>query len=266
MLKLENICFSYDKGMEVLKNISLEIEKGKRIVFLGENGSGKSTLFLIMNGVLQAKGGNIYLYGEKLKYNKKSLNMLRKNVGIIFQDPDTQIFAPTVFQEFAYGLENLGYDRNTVESRVKETLKELELEHLGDRPCHHLSYGQKKRVSIGSIVAMEPEILILDEPTVWLDIKNVRNIKKIMKKLHEKGKTLVISTHEIEFAYEMGDYIYIMDKGEIVKEGTRDDIFKDIDFLKKLNLDVPNIYKVKEFLREKNIDISEYEKYIKEKF
>ena len=118
MLKLENICFSYDNKNTVLHDISLEIPKGKRIVFLGENGSGKSTLFLIMNGVMKANKGNIYLDGEKISYNEKSLNKLREKVGIIFQDPDTQIFAPTVFQEVAYGLENLGYSREIVEEKV----------------------------------------------------------------------------------------------------------------------------------------------------
>lgn len=266
MLRLENIYFSYEKNNEILKNISLKIEKGQKIVFLGENGSGKSTLFLLMNGVLEASKGNIFLDDEKIIYNEKNLNKLRKKVGIIFQDPDTQIFAPTVFQEIAYGLENLGYSREKVEKKVMETLEQLNLEHLSERPCHHLSYGQKKRVSIGSIVAMEPEILILDEPTVWLDLKNIKKVKNILDKLYKKGKTIIISTHEIDFAYEMGDYIYIIDKGEIVKEGTREEIFSDVNFLKKINLDVPKEYKIKKFLEEKNIDIEEYNKYLEEKF
>ena len=263
MLKLENICFSYDNKNTVLHDISLEISKGKRIVFLGENGSGKSTLFLIMNGVMKANKGNIYLNGEKISYNEKSLNKLRKKVGIIFQDPDTQIFAPTVFQEVAYGLENLGYSREVVEEKVNETLKSLELEHLSDRPCHHLSYGQKKRVSIAGIVTMEPDILILDEPTVWLDIKNVKKVKKILEKLYQKGKTTIISTHEIEFAYEMGDYIYILDKGKIVKQGTKNEIFADYEFLKNINLDIPLKYKFEKFLKEKNISMEEFYNYIK---
>ena len=256
MLKLENICFSYDNKNTVLHDISLEIPKGKRIVFLGENGSGKSTLFLIMNGVMKANKGNIYLNEEKISYNEKSLNKLREKVGIIFQDPDTQIFAPTVFQEVAYGLENLGYSREVIEEKVNETLKSLELEYLSDRPCHHLSYGQKKRVSIAGIVTMEPDILILDEPTVWLDIKNVKKVKKILEKLYQKGKTTIISTHEIEFAYEMGDY-------KIVKQGTKYEIFADYEFLKNINLDIPLKYKFEKFLKEKNIDIEEFYNYIK---
>lgn len=266
MLKLENICFSYEKQNKILKNISLDIKKGAKTVFLGENGSGKSTLFFLLNGLLKPDSGEIYFNGEKLKYKKKDLENLRKKVGIVFQDPEVQIFAPTVYQEMAYGLQNLDYSNEKIEQKISEISAELNMKKLLEKPCHHLSYGQKKRVTIASILAMEPEILVLDEPTAWLDFKNIKKTLEMIKKLCKRGKTLVISTHDIDFAYEVADYIYILNEGKIVKQGTRYEIFEDFNFLKKLNLDVPKILKVKEFLKQKNIDILEYYEFLEKKF
>lgn len=266
MFKLENVDFSYEKGNKILKNISINIKKGEKVVFLGENGSGKSTLFFILNGLLKKESGEIYLKGEKIEYKKEILNKLRKKVGIIFQDPDVQLFAPTVYQEIAYGLENLGYNKKEIEKRVYEVLKELDIENLKEKPCHHLSYGQKKRVSIASILAMEPEILILDEPTAWLDSKNIKKVNKILNELHKKEKTLIISTHDIDFAYEIADYIYVLNKGEIIKHGDKKEVFNDFEIFKKLNLEIPNILKIQSFLEKKGVNIEEYNEYIKENF
>ncbi len=266
MLKLENICFSYEKQNKILKNISLDIKKGKKTVFLGENGSGKSTLFFLLNGLLKPDSGEIYFNGEKLKYKKKDLENLRKKVGIVFQDPEVQIFAPTVYQEIAYGLQNLNYSNEKIEEKINEINVELNMKKLLEKPCHHLSYGQKKRVTIASILAMEPEILVLDEPTAWLDFKNIKITLEMIENLCKRGKTLVISTHDIDFAYEVADYIYILNEGKIVKHGTRNEIFEDFKFLKKLNLDVPKILKVKEFLKQKNIDILEYYEFLEKNF
>lgn len=266
MLRLENIYFSYENGEEILKNICVNIKKGEKIVFLGENGTGKSTLFLIMNGLLKAQKGKIILDNKEIGQNKKELIELRKKVGIVFQDPDVQIFAPTVFQEIAYGLSNLGYNEKEINEKVENVLKELDMENLRDRPCHHLSYGQKKRVSIASIVAMEPDIMILDEPTAWLDYKNSKKVMEIFEKLNKKGKTLIISTHEIDFAYSIADYVYMMKDGKIVKEGNKIDVFNDFETFKKLNLDLPNILKIQKFLQLKGIDEKEYEIYLKENY
>lgn len=266
MLKLENICFSYEKQNKILKNISLDIKKGAKTVFLGENGSGKSTLFFLLNGLLKPDSGEIYFNGEKLKYKKKDLENLRKKVGIVFQDPEVQIFAPTVYQEIAYGLQNLDYSNEKIEEKISEISAELNMKKILEKPCHHLSYGQKKRVTIASILAMEPEILVLDEPTAWLDFKNIKKTLEMIKNLCKREKTLVISTHDIDFAYEVADYIYILNEGKIVKQGTRYEIFDDFNFLKKLNLDVPKILKVKEFLKQKNIDILEYYEFLEKKF
>lgn len=259
MFRLENVDFSYEKGEKVLKNINLDIEKGKKIVFLGENGSGKSTLFLIMNGLLKIDSGNIFLEGRKITYSRKMLSELRKKVGIVFQDPEIQIFAPTVYQEMAYGLQNLNFSEEETEKRIMEISKELGIEKLLEKPCHHLSYGQKKRITLASIIVMEPEIMILDEPTAWLDTRNTEKIMEILNYLHEKNRTLIISTHDIDFAYRIADYIFVLSNGEIVEKGTRDEIFHDFGFLRKMKLNMPEILKIKYFLESRGIDMKEYE-------
>ena len=199
---------------------------------------------------------------EKLYLNLKEL---RRKVGIIFQDPEIQIFAPLVFQEVAYGPENLGYSEKKVEESVNRAMKEINIEDLKDRPCHHLSYGQKKRVSIAAITAMEPELLILDEPTAWLDSKNTKRVSEILDNFSKAGKTMVVSTHDTDFAYEFADYIYVLDKGKIVRQGNRDEVFEDFEFLKKLNLNIPNVLKIKSYLKYKNLDENGYYKFLEEK-
>ena len=264
MLKLENITFSYDEETEALKDISLNIEKGKKTVFLGENGSGKSTVFSIMNGLLQAQKGSVYLNGEKVLHKKKNLEELRKKVGIVFQDPEIQIFAPLVFQEVSYGPENLGYSKEKVEKNITKAMEEINILDLKDRPCHHLSYGQKKRVSIAAITAMEPDLLILDEPTAWLDSKNTKSVSEILNNFADAGKTLVVSTHDTDFAYDFADYIYVLDKGKIVRQGSRDEVFEDFKFLRELNLNIPAVLKITRYLKSKNIDVNYYYTFLEE--
>lgn len=271
MLRLENVTFSYEKGKDIIKDISLKIEKGKKIVFLGENGSGKSTLFLIMNGLYKPEKGNLYFEGEKINYKKKELDNLRQKVGIVFQDPDIQIFAPTVIQEIAFGLKNLGYSDDKIEEYAKMAMREVDIENLRETPCHYLSYGQKKRVSIASIIAMMPEILILDEPLAWLDPKNKKRVLEILLNLSKEGKTMVVSTHDVNFAYDFADYVFILRDGKIVKSGNKKEIFNDFDFLKEANLDVPTIVKMYSYLKkDNNLDFDEfinsYNDFLKENF
>jgi cobalt ABC transporter, ATPase subunit len=144
-------------------------------------------------------------------------------------------------------------------------MKEINIENLKDRPCHHLSYGQKKRVSIAAITVMEPDLLILDEPTAWLDSKNTRRVSEILKGFSEAGKTLIVSTHDTDFAYEFADYIYVLDKGRIVRQGNRDEVFEDFEFLRKLNLNIPNVLKIKSYLKYKKLDENDYYKFLEEK-
>ena len=271
MLKLEDVVFSYEKGTEIIKGININIEEGKKIVFLGENGSGKSTLFLLMNGLLKPEKGNLYFKGEKIGYKKKELDKLREKVGIVFQDPEIQIFAPTVMQEVAFGLQNLGYSSDETEERALEAMRALEIENLRDIPCHHLSYGQKKRVAIASITAMKPEILILDEPLAWLDPKNKKRILEILLNFSKEGKTMIVSTHDVNFAYDFADYIFVLRDGQLLKSGDKKEVFSDFEFLKNANLDVPVVLKMYSHLKDSlNTDFDSflegYNRFLKENF
>lgn len=259
MIRFEKVMFSYEANKNVLDQIDLHIKKGKKIAFLGENGSGKSTLFLMMNAILSPKKGTIYYKGNKMEYNKKSLREIRKNIGLVFQDPESQNFAPTVFQELAFGPGNLGLNDKEIIERVEEALKAVDIYNLKDDLCHNLSYGQKKRLSIASILAMNPELLILDEPLVWLDPKNKKRVLGILEKQSLDGKTVIISTHDVDFAYNFADYIFILSKGKIVKQGEKDYIFSDEDYLKTINLEIPEILKISKYLNKKHsIEINDF--------
>lgn len=251
MIKFKNVDFFYE-DKKVLDNINFEIPKDKRkIAILGENGSGKSTLFLLMNGILKKKSGQIFIDEEELDYSKKKLIEIRKKVGIVFQDPETQIIAPTVFQEIGFGLENIGIKEQDIHKKIDTYLKKFNLLDKKQELCHTLSYGQKKRLSIASIVAMEPKILILDEPLVWIDPKNYNEIKKLLNEISEEGTTIIFSTHDVNFAYEFADYIYIVKDGKIVKEGNRKNVFNSVEEIRKYNLDFPEILKIADFLEKK---------------
>ncbi|MBP6281694.1 MAG: ABC transporter ATP-binding protein [Leptotrichiaceae bacterium] len=268
MIKFKNVDFSYE-NKKVLDNINFEIPKDKRkIAILGENGSGKSTLFLLMNGILKKKSGQIFIDGEELDYSKKKLIEIRKKVGIVFQDPETQIIAPTVFQEMGFGLENIGIKEENIHEKIDTYLKKFNLFDKKEDLCHTLSYGQKKRLSIASIVAMEPQILVLDEPLVWIDPKNYNEIKDLLNEVSREGTTVIFSTHDVNFAYEFADYIYIVKDGKIVREGNKKEVFNSMEEIKKYNLDFPEILKIADFL-EKNYSfnkeefIEKYEKEVK---
>ena len=181
IIKVEGLKFSYEKGKEILKGIDVEIKKGEKIAVLGNNGSGKTTFFMNLNGVYLFDEGNIYLKGRKIEKNKKDLNYLRENIGIVFQNPDNQIIGSTVYEELSFGLINLGLSKKEIEERIEEISQKLNLKKYLDTPPHYLSGGEKKRVCIGDIVAMNPEIIIFDEPTAELDQLNVKILEEYFK-------------------------------------------------------------------------------------
>lgn len=255
IIETVNLNFKYQDGTKALNNISLKIEKGKKISFVGVNGSGKSTLFLNFNGVLKPSSGKMLYGGEEIKYKAASLNALRKNVGIVFQDPDNQLFSASVYQEVSFGPMNLKLDESEVRRRVDESLTNTGMIEFKDKAVHFLSYGQKKRVAIADIIAMNPEIIILDEPTSSLDPKHSKQIVQIFDELNEKGMTVILSTHDVELAYAWSDYIFVMKDGEIVKEGTPYEIFSDDELIVNSYLEKPLILETYEVLCENgNVD------------
>lgn len=251
ILKAENIHYSYDSDKKALKGVSLDIHEKERLVILGANGSGKSTFFLNINGVLKPERGAVY-YKDRL-IDKSGIKELRKNVGIVFQDADNQIIASSVRAEVSFGPMNLGLGREEVKKRVDDALNYMNIHHLIDRPPHYLSGGEKKRVSIADIIAMDSKIIIFDEPTASLDPQNVVIFEEALDKMSRDGKTLVISTHDIEFAYRFADRIVVFCDGNIIADGRPIDVLDDEEVLKTANLKKPILLDVFEILLEKSI-------------
>ena len=202
LLEVRDLSFAYEEK-PVLKDINVKIYKGEKVAIMGSNGAGKSTFFLNLNGVLQPENGQIILEGRKI--GKKEFTELRKRVGFVFQDADSQIIASNVRAEISFGPMNLGLTRNEVIKRVDNAVKYMNLEKMQDRAPHYLSGGEKKRVSIADILAMESEVLIFDEPMAALDPVNADNVELILDRLHNDGKTLLIATHDVDFAYRFAD-------------------------------------------------------------
>ena len=200
ILKVANLSYVYEDGTKALKKIDFNIKKGEKIAFIGGNGSGKSTMFLCLNGVLRPTSGNIYYEDKQIEYTRKGLLDLRSKVKIVFQDPDNQVFSASVYEEISFGILNLGIDEKVVERKVNEVIKELEIEPFVNKPTHFLSGGQKKRVSIADILVMDPEVIILDEPTSALDPKYTNVVNNLIDELTEKGKTVILSTHNVNKA------------------------------------------------------------------
>lgn len=244
ILKTNNLKYSYPDGTVAIDGVDIEIKNGQKITFVGPNGSGKSTLFLLLNGTLKPQEGDVQFNGKALRYDPKSLRNIRKNVGIIFQNPDDQIFAPTVYQDVAFGPVNLDFPMNKVESNVNNTLEYVGLLHLKDKPPHHLSGGQKKRVAIAGVVSMEPDIIILDEPLSNLDPVGADEIIDLLNELNHFGKTIIISTHNVDLAYHWSDYVYLMSGGMVVGQGTPDKVFDDTELLKMTGLKQPNTLEI----------------------
>ncbi|MDI6604793.1 MAG: ATP-binding cassette domain-containing protein [Thermoanaerobacteraceae bacterium] len=253
ILEMRNIDFSYSDGTHALKGVSIGIERGKRTVVVGANGAGKSTMFLHLNGILRPKKGKILFNGEELIYKHAFLLKLRKSVGIVFQNPDVQLFSASVYQEISFGPMNLNLPRQVVIDRVESAMEATGTSDLKDKPTHFLSYGQKKRVSIADILAMESEVIIFDEPTAYLDPKHIDHVINIMEELNKKGKTILLSTHDVDLAYSIADYVYVMKKGTVLADGLPNEIFSNEDLLKEADLKKPLLLKVYDILKEKGI-------------
>lgn len=238
MLEVKNLEYTYESGKKVLDGISLSTKNGAITMVIGENGAGKTTLFKNILGLLKRDKGDILVDGEELRYDKKSLLNYRKNVTMVFQDPDNQIFYSNVFDDTAFTLRNLGYDEETVKERVDNALRSANAYELKEMPVHFLSYGQKKRVAIASAIALGARYILMDEPTAGLDPVSIGILKKTIAGI-AKNSSLLISTHDMEFCYEMADYIYVVKDAKIIKEGSKYEIFKDEDVIKRANQELP---------------------------
>ncbi|WP_337527662.1 ATP-binding cassette domain-containing protein [Zhenhengia sp.] len=253
IMETKQLCFNYPDGTPALKDLSIQIQKGKTTGILGGNGAGKSTLFLNLNGILKPTSGQVYHKNLPISYSSKSLNQLRQSVGIVFQDPDTQLFSASVYQDVSFGVVNLGIPESEAHLRTENALKRTGTYELRQKPTHSLSYGQKKRVALAGIIAMEPEVLILDEPTAGLDPQGVSEIMQLIRELQQDlGIAILIATHDMDLVPMYCDYIYLLNQGEIVGCGSPDEIFNQPSLLRQIHLRLPRIGHLMELLKTKD--------------
>lgn len=245
LLEFEQVYYTYLGAQQsALNGLTLRIPAHKRCALIGQNGCGKTTLFLLANGLYKPNKGSVRWQGKSLNYDRNSLMKLRQKVGLIFQDPEQQLVASTVEEDISYGLCNLGLPEVEIQQRVEQALVEFGLTELAQRPVHHLSLGQKKRVSIADVMVLRPELLLLDEPTAYLDKLHTRNLMATLKKIHAGGTTILMATHDLDLVYRWADWIFVMDKGRLVLEGKPQDVFTQRDILEELQLGVPLIYEM----------------------
>lgn len=254
IIEVENLCYTYDGNDErALDGMDLKIRRGRKVAFLGGNGSGKSTFFLCLNGIRRPDDGRILIDGTPVKYTRKGLLDLRRKVGIVFQEPDDQLFSASVYQEISFGLMNLGVDGAEAEREVERVIEELGITPFQDRPAHALSGGQKKLVAIADILVMHPEVMILDEPTAALDPKHTRIVQDIIGKLTESGITVLMATHDMDYAYGWADEIVLMHEGKVLRSGPSAEVCSDRQALEKTNLEMPSVLRLYEIMKEKGI-------------
>lgn len=252
IIETENISYVYPDGTKALEDVDFKAKKGEIVALLGPNGAGKSTLFLHFNGILKPTSGSVKLDGEPLGYQKKDLLKVRQKVGIVFQNPDDQLFAPTVMEDVSFGPLNIDLPEDEVKMRVKDALKRVGMEGYEKKPPHHLSGGQKKRVAIAGILAMKPQIMVLDEPTSGLDPKGASQIMQLLYQLNKEGITIVISTHDVDLVPLYAYSVYIISKGKIIKEGNPHDVFTDVKTIREANLRLPRIAHLMEILEKED--------------
>ncbi len=239
-LSAKKVSFKYPGGTQSLSNIDLEIRRGEFIGILGANGSGKTTLLKVMDGLLKDREGSVRLDGREIQ--ELSPKQIYRKVGLIFQNSDEQLFAPTVFEDVAFGPINMGFSGEEVALRVARALKEVEMEGYGKRSIHHLSFGEKKRICLAGLLAMGQEILLLDEPTDGLDpMGEYRMMNLLMRLNKEKKITVVMATHRVDLVPLFLDRLYILSRGKMVREGTPEDVFTTPDEMEEMRLRLPQI-------------------------
>ena len=236
-LEIKELAFAYPDGNQALYGVNLSIQKGERVALLGPNGAGKTTLVMHMNGIHPTSHGSIHVAGQLVdSKNKESIKQIRSKVGIVFQDPDDQLFMPTVGEDVAFGPYNMGLRDAELSKVVDEALELVGMSEFKDRPPHHLSFGQRRRVAVATVLAMKPEILILDEPSSNLDPASRRELAEILRSL---DITIVMVTHDLPYAFELCERSVILSGGIIVADNDTKVILKDQGLLKSHRLELP---------------------------
>jgi cobalt/nickel transport system ATP-binding protein len=244
LLEARALVHIYPGNVRALDGLDLTIERGKRLVILGPNGAGKSTMLLHLNGTLRPQSGEVMLDGKVVAYDSASLTAWRRRVGLVLQNADDQLFAPSVAEDVSFGPLNLGLSEAQTRERVTGALAALHISHLADRATHMLSGGQKRRVAIAGLVAMQPEILLLDEPTAGLDYEGTEDLLGVLEGLERGGTTLVFSTHDVELAYRFADEVAVFEGGRILAQGAVTTTLADAELVKRAKLDTPFLLKL----------------------
>ena len=254
ILKADNLYFSYDdEKTHSLNGLSLEIRRGKKIAFMGANGSGKSTFFLCCNGIHKPTSGTLYFDGEPVDYSREGLLKLRQKVGIVFQDPDNQLFSASVYQEISFGVLNLGKSEEEAKEEVERIIESMEITPFRHKPTHALSGGQKKQVSIADILVMHPDVIILDEPAAALDPKHTTMVNKTVDQMTAQGITVLMATHDVNYAFEWADEIMLFKDGQLLMHGSPVDVFSNKRALAQTNLEQPAALQLFDSLCKKGI-------------
>ncbi len=247
VIQLSGVSFAYPDATPALTDIDLSVSAGERVAVLGQNGAGKSTLFQLFNGLLQPTRGVVTVKGRVVE--KEYLKEVRRIIGMVFQDPDDQLFSNTVRQEIAYGLINLGVAGNRIEEAIAWALEMVGLSGYENRSPYNLSGGEKKRAALASVLAMKPEVLVLDEPTAALDPIGAARIIKLLNHINEGlGITLIFATHDVDAVPLMADRVYVMDRGEIILSGSTAEVFARKDVIRAHNLRLPRVAHLAELL------------------
>jgi cobalt/nickel transport system ATP-binding protein len=233
-LDVRELTFAYPDGHVALVGCSARVERGERVALLGPNGAGKTTLVLHLNGVLTPTSGAVWVAGQEVA--RPNLREVRRRVGIVFQDPDDQLFMPTVFSDVAFGPRNLGLDEGVVSARVSSALAAVGMEAFASRPPHHLSFGQRRRVAVATVLAMEPDVLVLDEPTSNLDPASRRELATILESL---DITLLMVSHDLPYALELCPRALLMNEGAIVADGPTAVLLADAELMAANRLELP---------------------------
>jgi len=240
LLEFEQAAYTYPGGLQSsIQSLSLKLPRGSRCGLIGDNGCGKTTLFLLANGLLRPQSGQILWEGKPFSYCREGLSKLRQRIGLVFQNPEHQLVATTVAEDLSYGLVNMGLGDDEIRSRIHAIANSFNLGNLLDRQVHSLSLGQKKQLSLADVMVLEPELLLMDEPTAYLSPGHCIDLRQRLNRIHAAGTSVIVSTHDLEFLNGWADWLFVMDRGQLVMEGPPADVFTQQQQLEELNLGIP---------------------------